>query len=383
MTLGPGYCAALMRLLDRYLLRELLIPLAYCLSGFLIFWMAFDLFSQLSDFQQKNLRAGDIAQYYLVKTPELLVIVLPIALLLGVLYALTNHARHNELTAIRVAGISLWRSSLPYLSVGLLFSLFLFALNEWWLPNSVEKAERILSRRLPGGSGDGAGQWEYNLHFRNAREGRIWSIGAYHLKTYEMKNPHVEWNLPDGSSRHLIAKQAVRTNGCWTFLDVQQITYPPGSEFDIVRIQTNAVSAPEFSETPEEIKIQVKFNHLNSIDAAKRPKLSLQESLYLRAHLQLNRQDRALVETQLHARLAEPWTCLVVVLIALPFGAASSGRNIFVGVASSLLICFGFFILLRFGLALGTGGYIPAWLAAWFPNIFFAGMGFYLARRLP
>ena len=121
-----------------------------------------------------------------------------------------------------------------------------------------------------------------------------------------MKNPHVEWNLPDGSSRHLIAKQAVRTNGCWTFLDVQQITYPPGSEFDFVRIQTNAVSAPEFSETPEEIKIQIKFNHLNSIDAAKRPKLSLQESLYLRAHLQLNRQDRALVETQLHARLAEP-----------------------------------------------------------------------------
>ena len=32
-----------MRLLDRYLLRELLVPLGYCLGGFLIFWISFDL----------------------------------------------------------------------------------------------------------------------------------------------------------------------------------------------------------------------------------------------------------------------------------------------------------------------------------------------------
>jgi lipopolysaccharide export LptBFGC system permease protein LptF len=37
-------CGA-MRLLDRYLLRELLIPLGYCFGGFLVFWLAFDLFS--------------------------------------------------------------------------------------------------------------------------------------------------------------------------------------------------------------------------------------------------------------------------------------------------------------------------------------------------
>ena len=30
-----------MRLLDRYLLRELCVPLTYCLVGFLIFWVRF------------------------------------------------------------------------------------------------------------------------------------------------------------------------------------------------------------------------------------------------------------------------------------------------------------------------------------------------------
>src|SRR5690349_21197349 len=80
-----------MRLLDRYLLRELGMPLLYCLAGFLIFWISFDLFSDLDDFQKAQMSAREIAQYYVVRTPELLVTVLPVALLLGLLYALTHH----------------------------------------------------------------------------------------------------------------------------------------------------------------------------------------------------------------------------------------------------------------------------------------------------
>ena len=92
-----------MRLLDRYLLRELLVPLGYCLSGFLIFWLAFDLFSEMGQLQDQKLRGGDILQYYLARVPEFIVVVIPIALLLALLYTLTNHARHHELTAIRAA----------------------------------------------------------------------------------------------------------------------------------------------------------------------------------------------------------------------------------------------------------------------------------------
>ncbi len=51
----------------------------------------------------------------------------------------------------------------------------------------------------------------------------------------------------------------------------------------------------------------------------------------------------AMLNTQLHGRLAAPWTCLVVVFIAIPFGSLSGRRNVLVGVASSILICFVFF----------------------------------------
>src|SRR3989442_9050740 len=137
-----------MRLLDRYLLRELLVPLGYCLGGFLVFWIAFDLFGNLGVFQTNRLRGPDVAEYYLFKAPEFLVVVLPIALLLALLYTLTNHARHHEITAIRSAGLSLWRVCLPYLAVGLLASLALFALNELLVPDSDDAADQVLARRI-------------------------------------------------------------------------------------------------------------------------------------------------------------------------------------------------------------------------------------------
>ena len=143
-----------MRLLDRYLFRELLTPLAFCLGGFLIFWISFDAFNELSEFQDDKLHLLDIIEYYLAMTPEFLVTILPIVLLLALLYTLTNHARHNEITAMRAAGVSLWRICVPYFVVGLAASVVLFALNEWCVPRSADWAERILNRYVqkPGGA---------------------------------------------------------------------------------------------------------------------------------------------------------------------------------------------------------------------------------------
>ena len=372
-----------MRLLDRYLLRELLVPLSYCLIGFTIFWVSFDLFGELEDFQKEKLTVLDVAEYYLVKTPELLVTVLPVAFLLAILYALSNHGRHNELIAMRAAGRSFLRISLPYLLVGFALSVILFALNEKLVPNASAKAELIRKRAQP--VDQATLDWKHYVNFRNARENRIWNIRAYNLETHEMKEPHIEWYLPDGTRRQLIADRALQTNGTWVFYDVELFQYPPGIDFEKIPfrpLKTNTVTVPELNETPADIELQLRFANLNAYQASKRPQFSLQEIQYLSGHLDLNQRDRALLKTQFHARLAQPWTCLVVSLIALPFGAAAnSRRNVFVGVASSIFICFFYFILMRFGLAMGTGGFIPPWLAAWLPNLLFATIGICLTWR--
>ncbi len=368
-----------MRLLDRYLLRELAVPLAFCLAGFLVFWISFDLLAQMDEFHEAHLAAQQVAQYYVAKTPEFLVTVTPIALLLALLYSLTQHARHHETTAMRAAGLSLWRISAVYFGVGIISSLLLFGLNESWAVRSAEAASQLVEK-----SSDRADRWYPRLNFRNARDGRTWNIGAFNRDTYQMLNPQVEWNRRDGSSVRILARSAFPTNGGWRFEDVIELIFPNGREFNATNythLRTNVIELAELTETPEQILSEIKLEPLLSgnFKVSRKAQVSLLELLdYFRLHPDLNRRDAAILKTQFHTRLAEPWTCLVVVLIALPFGAVSARRNVFVGVASSIFICFAFFIVVRLGLALGSGGYVAPWLAAWFPNLLFAGIGFVL-----
>ena len=374
-----------MRLLDRYLLRELLVPLGFCLCGFLLFWISSDLFVNLGEFRNKGMVARDIGEYYLIVLPEFLVLVLPIGLLLALLYALTNHARHQEITAMRAAGVSLWRISLPYLGVGFLASLGLFAANEFWVPSSNERAKAIFKRhQTPDPHAPGRNEFR-NLGFDNTRDGRKWVIAVYNSETGEMIEPKVYPILPD-SSKHweLRAERARRIDGVWTFYNVLAFKEAADTSAPPVPVlRTNVLAVPEFTETPEEISSEIKISENKTLRAAKRADVPIKDLVnYLRLHSSLPPPDRAWLWTKLQGRLAAPWTCVVVVLIAIPFGAAGGRRNVYVGVASSIIICFVYFVLLQLGLALGTSGRLPPWLAAWFPNLSFGLAGLWMTARV-
>lgn len=372
-----------MRLLDRYLFRELLAPLAYCLGGFLIFWISFDAFKSLSDFQEDKLRLFDIIQYYFAMAPEFIVTVLPIALLLALLYALTHHVRYNEITAMRAAGVSLWRVSVPYLLVGFLASVALFALNEFCVPHNTEWAEHILSHHVQK-SGNLDAQNRFT-DFVNTREHRLWHFSEYRVETTEMLNPIVSWTLPDGSIRQLKADRAIRTNGVWTFFGAKEFEQTNARAPLLPSFQTNVLPMPEFDETPKEIRCEIKFSEYQGLRGSRRPDIPLADLVaYLRLHPDLSRADSRWLFTKFYGRLAAPWTCLVVVLIAIPFGAASGRRNLFVGVAGSIFICLGYFVIQSVSLALGSApnGHLPAWLAAWLPNLIFGATGLWMTAKV-
>lgn len=377
-----GNISAAMRLLDRYLLRELLIPLAYCLGGFLVFWIAFDLLGDLERFQAARLGAGDLVEYYLVTLPETLVTIGPVALLLALLYALSHHARHNELTAIRAAGVSLWRACLPYFGVGLVCSAGIFALNEIWVPRSQERGERILYRRQTDSTDSRHARWQRNVAFHNERHRRFWNIGLFDRDTGALWNVNVDWELENGMRRRIAARYGIHTNGTWVFYDVRQMFFTPRPEPRWETGETNRLELVELSETPSQINTELRFARLEGARAAKRARLSLREIReYQMLHPTLPEPARRKLATQFYARLAEPWVCLVVVLLAIPFGALGGRRNVLAGVAASIFIVFGFFFLQWLALALGMGGHLPPWLAAWLPHTLFGLGGLILTWR--
>ncbi|HUR45575.1 MAG TPA: LptF/LptG family permease [Candidatus Saccharimonadales bacterium] len=371
-----------MRLLDRYLLRELLVPFSYCLSGFFVFWISFDLFAELAEFQRRKLKGLEVAQYYMVKTPELLITVLPVALLLALLYALTNLSRHHELTAIRAAGVSIWRMAVPYLAVGFIASCALFALNEVWVPESAQMADEILDRNITTKTNNASKDWERKLGFTNTRQNRKWFIEAYNVTSHAMYHPYVEWTLATGTRYVITAEWGHFLDQHWVFTNVQEQVFPPIKAAFPSMTETNLLVMEQFTETPDEIQSEIKVSKIRNLREVKKAQISIQEIL---AYKNLHSEDsakNAMLDTKLYGRIAAPWTCLVVVLLALPFGAMTGRRNVYVGVASSIVICFLYFVLTQVMLALGAGGYLPPILAAWLPLALFAAGGVYMTRLL-
>lgn len=369
-----------MCLLDRYLLRGLLGPWAACLAGFLIFWVTADLLERMEDLQARGLPWSRVALYYLWRVPEFLGVVLPLALLLALLYALHRHSRHHEITAMRAAGWSLWRIAAPYLLVGTISSAGLWVLNEQLAPEAATKAEQVLR---PGSGQQTDPGLVRNFGFMNRRAQRSWHMDAYHLLTGEMTAPQVDYRTAEGTRRWLFATRAVYTNGVWVFYEAREYDSDPRGEPWLTPVRRAPVlPMPEFNETPEMLRsAHVVSGRLQRRVARKLdlPIRTLRE--YERLHPDLPAEERAWLETQLHGRWALPATCMVVVLIAMPFGAAPGRRNVFHGVAGSIFVTFAYFVAQQLGLALGTGGHLPPWLAAWMPNLLFAATGAWMIWR--
>jgi lipopolysaccharide export system permease protein len=372
-----------MRLHDRYLFRELLTPLAYCLGGFLVFWISFFFFKEMETIQENKLGLWDTAEYCTASLPEFFVLVLPILLLLALLYTLTHHARHNEITALRAAGIGLWRLCTPYFIVGLAATGVYFALNEIAVPRGIRWSEAILRRHVKRETRPINNAAILKNNFYNARAHRSWIFfGKFDAGNSSLNNPTVTWTLPDGSLRIVQADRASHANGVWTFFNAHLYKQAGLHGEPVPTASTNVLTLPEFDETPERILLQLKFSDMQTFYGSRSADRPLAELwAYLRSNPDLPADKASALLTNFHERLAAPWTCLVVVLMAIPFGVQSGRRNLFFGVAGSIFICFAYFVLQRISLAFGVDGFLPSWLAAWLPNFFFAAVGIILTLR--
>ena len=108
-----------MRLLSRYLLRQLAAPRSSSHSTALTSLM---LLSQIAKkfgaLVGKGLPWAVIAEVFALSLPFIVAMTLPMAVLLAVLYAFSHLAADNEITAMRASGISVYQFLAPGAGLG-------------------------------------------------------------------------------------------------------------------------------------------------------------------------------------------------------------------------------------------------------------------------
>lgn len=356
-----------MRLLDRYVLNNFLQAYIYCIVGFVSIWLIFDVSDNISVFIDEHLGVWKVVQYYATQLPQILVILLPVALLLALLFVLGRMSRANEIVSMLTAGISIPRVLLPLLIIGLLTVASSTALNYALAPHADPARKAFLASEQKV-------RREASIEaqiFRNRTDLRTWFIQSFRRGRNVFDNVQVlQQDASDNIVMSYLAKRAVYhpQNKTWELEDVKRVEYDNSGN---VTKEEFLASLPieNWSETPFRL----------SSANVRAEYLSVPE---LKSYLHFNSDFPATLlapfKTHFQYRLALPWTCLVVVFIAAPLGIGYSRRGVLSSVAASIILVFSMDFLTQLFLALGEGYRIPAWAAAWTPNLFFLLIGLYL-----
>ncbi len=355
-----------MRLLDRYVIRNFLQVYLYCIAGFISIWLIFDVSDNISTFIDQHVPLSLVARYYGTQIPQVFIILLPVSLLLSLLFALGRMSRANEIVSMLTAGVSLPRVLLPLIGMGLLTVAASMALNYSLAPHAELARKALLSEAQSR-----PGRYVQGQIFRNRTDLRTWFIQNFLQRTNTFNNVQVlQQDANDNIVTNYIAARAFfrPETKTWELENAKVVHYDHSGNIVEEHIYPS-LKIEHWSETP--------FRLGSANERAEF--LSLPELReYLRFNADFPHTLLAPFRTHLQYRLALPWTCLVVVCIAAPLGIGYSRRGVLSSVAAAVILVFSMNFLVHLFLALGEGDRVPAWIAAWTPNIVFAAIGLYL-----
>ena len=172
-----------MNTLDRHILSDWLKTLGLVLGATLGLLLLQEMYDSFRDLLDDGASGRNIALYYVIRLPSYFTVVLPLALLISLLYSLGQLHGNNEFTAMRAAGLSLFRLTRGIWIVGLVCCGLMWQCNSRVVPWSVEESRRIKESlefrhqaRIDGAESAGLVK---SVTFDNRPAGRLWFINRY------------------------------------------------------------------------------------------------------------------------------------------------------------------------------------------------------------
>ncbi|MDR2219275.1 MAG: LPS export ABC transporter permease LptG [Methylobacillus sp.] len=293
-----------MKLFSRYVFREVVYSIVLVTFALLALFAFFDLIQELESLGKGVYGLPQIMLFVLLSVPGHVYEVVPVAVLIGTLYALAQFGRSSELVVLRTSGISMVQMAVPLLFAGTLFAGVTFIGGELVAPLTEKTAQSLRSAATKPGS---------SVIARSFRSGVWVKDGSSFINIEEvlpdagLKNVHI-YELDQDYSLHAIsnAKTAKYNGKYWELADVTQTSFTDnGVRTEILeKMDWNSAIQPEL------------LNVLLVVPE----KMSVWNLYFYIQHLAENHQKTTRHVTALWSKMTYPIACLVMVILALPFG---------------------------------------------------------------
>ena len=359
-----------MKTLRRLIYGEILLAVGFVLLAFLALFFFFDFVDELPALGKPSVLdasrvygVGHALLYVGLLVPSRVYELMPIAVLIGTVYALVRLAQGSEYTILRTSGLGPWRALRTLLGLGAVFVALTFAIGDYLAPLA-DRTGQLLKAQFQGRISVGqTGAWlkerqddaQYSVNVRAMdasgqlegvrifafdRDGRI--TATIYAGQGSIDSGAGVWLLQDVERRRFDLRDAQQATAVHERLPA--LEWPTGISADMVSV---ALLKPE---------------RMRTVDLF----------AYIQ-HLEANNQTAQRYQIEFWRKVFYPLSCLVMVVLALPFAylhfrASGLAAYVFAGV----MIGISFFLLNNvFGYIGNLRDWQP-WLAAAAPSLLYS-----------
>src|SRR5438876_794141 len=354
-------------IIDRYLVREYLTFMGIGLAVAAALFVVIDLVQTLDKYLRVKPPVMYILEHFAYRLPAALHDGLPVVMLVATIFLFLTLSRYHELTALKAAGVSLYRVSAPVLGVGLVVAIGAGLFQELALPVLNERGDEVDRVKIRGQAPRhlqsrqrlwvrSADTRFYRVELLNPGTNDLYGVTILELDRefrltgrLDARRAHWTaggWEMSEGAYREVEADGKVQTVPFgWTALDLKEELE------DFLRIQ-KPVSTMSFWELRD---------YIGQLEAA---------GFQIRKYL-----------VELYSKLSFPLVNLVMVLVAIPFALQSPRGGRLVGIGLAIVIMAGYLVVHYVALAFARADLLPPLIAAWTANVIFVGIGVSLMLR--
>ncbi len=318
--------------------------------------------------------ASLLFSYFEYFAPSMIPYTVPIACMVGAIITMTVFSRSGELTAIKAAGISVRRATVPILFITLMICAGFYFIQDKIIPVTNQKRQEVKDQIL-----------NRSPRTYGARPGGNWVFGSdgsrlYHYRTFDAEAASFQglttFRLDRDRMRilsHRYAARAAWKNRVWSLHDGWYRTFPADRQEAAYR-QVDSVEVPKMDPPTQFAQREFRMAQGDS----QNDRYTMSE---MREEIRSLRQagyDTTRLKVSYAGRFARTLTPLVMVILGLPFAFRVGRKGSLYGIGVAILLVIVYWATFAIFHALGLETILPPFLAAWAPNIFYGLLGTYM-----
>lgn len=353
-----------MKIYFYYLFLRILIPFSLGLFACTLLWIMVDLYGNIDDFLVHKINFRLILYFYSLQIPNMLVQVLPAALLFSTLWTLMSLNRRCELVAFQAGGMApIWLFSPFLLFAALWMGVLAFDLN-WPAAQAQVTRERLL-QQVKGQ--DAKRNVFLNLPYVDRVNRRVWFFQSLDTNQGTATGVEILQRDPQG---HDLEKYFARTaewkNGTWRLHGVLKL---------IFGINGDMVDQAAYEE--KDLNIATPPRELSLIISQPEQLTVAQLSQYIKTST-ASPEHLAGYRTEWWYRVLSPLSLLVLMLFALLQGARTDRRSAVGGVVWAIIVLVLYMMVTSVFMTAGRFNRLPPFVAVIATEVIFGLIGLHL-----